>query len=201
MKFRKSIFFMTLLAASSLSATQDTSKVATATTNSSSLNPSLYGQAVTFTAVVSPQPPNGEKVSFIQGSTTLGTATLSGGTATLTVSNLAEGTDNVYANYGGDSTLQSSSSTRVSQVVTAASTTTSLTPSQGPVNVGQAATFTATVTPQYSGTPAGNVAFYSGSTKLGKVKTSGGMASKRINRPLASSSAKIIPLAVGGGSS
>jgi poly(3-hydroxybutyrate) depolymerase len=168
---------MMLVAASSVTAAQILSKTATTMTNSSSLNPSAYGQAVTFTAVVNPQPPNGEIVTFISGSTVLGTGTLSGGTATLTISTLGEGTDNVYAAYAGDSTFKSSSSIRVSQVVNPAGTTTNLVASQSPVNAGQSVTFTATVTPKFTGTATGNVAFYSGSTKLGQVTLSGGVAS------------------------
>src|SRR4030088_2324361 len=56
----------------------------TTTTLSSSPNPSAYGQAVTFTAVVpssAGSPPDGETVSFMKGTTLLGTGTLSGGSA------------------------------------------------------------------------------------------------------------------------
>jgi hypothetical protein len=49
--------------------------------------------------------------------------------------------------------------------------------SQNPVNVGQAVTFTAGVTTQPIGTVAGNVMFYSGSTQLGEVPLSVGVAS------------------------
>jgi poly(3-hydroxybutyrate) depolymerase len=172
---------MMLMTASSLSAAlfpaQTNAKTATATTISSSLNPSAYGQAVTFTAVVSPQPPNGETVTFEQGSLVLGTGSLTGGKATFSISTLSVGTEDVYAVYGGDSTFKSSSSAKVPQVVNAAGTTTTVVSSQNPVNVGQSVTFTARVTPQFSGTVTGNVAFYSGSTKLGQVSLSGGVAS------------------------
>jgi poly(3-hydroxybutyrate) depolymerase len=56
-------------------------------------------------------------------------------------------------------------------------TTTNLVSSQNPVNVGQAVTFTASVTPQVSGTVTGNVVFYSGSVQLGNVQLSAGVAS------------------------
>jgi len=168
---------MILLAASSLNAAQTLTKTATTTTNSSSSNPSSYGQMVTYTAVVSPQPPNGEIVTFTSGSRTLGTSTLSGGKATLTISTLAEGTDNIFADYPGDSTYKSSSSTKLPQVVNPASTTTGVVSSANPVNVGQSVTLTATVTPQFPGTVTGNVVFYSGSTKLGQVSLSGNVAS------------------------
>ena len=54
----------------------------TTTVLASSLNPSLMGQAVTFTATVSSTagtPPNGEIVTFYNASAVLGTAPLSGG--------------------------------------------------------------------------------------------------------------------------
>jgi hypothetical protein len=55
---------------------------ATTTTLVSSLNPSVVGQAVTFTATVSSTagtPPNGETITFKNGSAVLGTAPLNGG--------------------------------------------------------------------------------------------------------------------------
>ena len=70
------------------------SATVTTTTLSSSENPSTYGQAVTFTAVVSSSqgaPPNGETVTFMQGKTVLGTGALSGGTAAFTTSTLPAG--------------------------------------------------------------------------------------------------------------
>jgi len=45
----------------------------TTTTLTSSPNPSTYGEPVTFTAVVTPAPPDGETVSFMKGKTVLGT--------------------------------------------------------------------------------------------------------------------------------
>ena len=76
----------------------------TTTTLTSSLNPSTYGQAVTFTAVVTPAPPDGETVTFMQGTNVMGTGTLSGGSATFTTSTLAAGTDTIKAVYAGDGT-------------------------------------------------------------------------------------------------
>jgi hypothetical protein len=91
----------------------------TATALSSSLNPSGHGQAVTFTATVTstgPLPPTG-KVTFKDGTTGIGTATLSGGVATLTRSNLAVGTHPITAHYGGDIANSKSASAVLNQVV------------------------------------------------------------------------------------
>jgi len=153
----------------------------TSTTLSSSLNPSIYGQSVTFTAVVSSSlgtPPDGETITFLQGKNVRGTGTLSGGSATFSISTLATGgTDSMKAVYGGDSNFAGSTSNVVSQVVDKAATTTALISSQNPSAVGQSVTFTATVTPEFSGTPTGNVVFNNGSTKLGMAVLSGGVAS------------------------
>ncbi len=48
-----------------------------------------------------------------------------------------------------------------------------LTASPNPVNVGQTVTFTATVSPIPTGSPAGTVSFYSGSTLLGTAPVNG----------------------------
>jgi uncharacterized repeat protein (TIGR03803 family) len=90
---------------------------ATMTTLTSSPNPSTYGQAVTFTAVVTPAPPDGETVTFMEAKTPLGTGTLSGGSASFTTSTLRNGTTTVTAVYGGDAFFVGSTSNKVKQVV------------------------------------------------------------------------------------
>jgi hypothetical protein len=72
---------------------------------------------VTFTAVVTPAPPDGEGVSFMKGKTVLGTGTLSGGSAGFTTSALPVGTTTVTAVYGGDGNFDASTSNKVKQVV------------------------------------------------------------------------------------
>jgi len=86
-------------------------------TLSSSPNPSVQGQAVTFTAKVSSPTviPTGP-VTFTAGKTVLGTAQLSGGKATLTISSLAVGSTTVTATYYGDSNIAKSSAS-VTQTV------------------------------------------------------------------------------------
>jgi hypothetical protein len=145
----------------------------------SSLNPSIYGQAVTFTAVLTSglgAPPDGETVTFMKGTKVLGTGTLSGGSASFTTSALAVGSTAINAVYGGDSNFGGSKSKVLKQVVNQATTTTALASSQNPSNFGQSVTFTATVTPQFSGTVKGSVTFYDGATVLKTVALSGGVA-------------------------
>ena len=156
----------------------------TKTTITSSPNPSSYGQGVTFTATVTSSigpPPDGETVTFEQGSTVLGTGTLSGGTATFSASTLAPGTKSIKAVYGGDASFAASTSTAVSQVIGKASSTTTLTSSLNPSAYGQSVTFTATVSPQFSGTPTGTVVFKDGTKTLKSVTLSGGVASYMVS--------------------
>jgi uncharacterized repeat protein (TIGR03803 family) len=151
----------------------------TTTTLSSLLNPSVYGQAVNFTATVTSKagaPPDGETVSLMKGKTVLGTGTLSGGSASLMTSALTAGTDSVTAVYGGDTNFASSTSKPVHQVVSKATTTTTLTSSPNPSSSGQAVTFTASLTPEFGGTVTGTVTFYDGATVLKTVTLSAGTA-------------------------
>jgi uncharacterized repeat protein (TIGR03803 family) len=91
---------------------------ATAVVLTSSPNPSTKGEAVTFTAVVTPSPPDGETVTFYHvGSGVLGTGSLNGGSATFMTSTLPAGTPHIRAVYGGDPIFESSTSNQVKQVV------------------------------------------------------------------------------------
>src|SRR5207244_5440459 len=141
-------------------------KTATTTTVSSSLNPSFVGQAVTFTATVSPSAATGT-VTFKAGQTVLGTGSLSSGTATFSTSSLSAGLFNIVAVYGGDAQFASSTSAALTQTVNKASTTTVLGSAPNPSSVGQLVTFTAKVTSSTGATPSGTVRFNAGSTTLG----------------------------------
>ncbi|MGA7139878.1 MAG: Ig-like domain-containing protein, partial [Terriglobales bacterium] len=138
---------------------------ATTTTLTSSLNPSVVGQAVTFTATVSSTagaPPNGETVTFNNGSSVLGTAALSAGVAALTTSSLPVGAFTITASYGGDANFAASTSPGLRQVVnstTKSATSTALVSTLNPSIYGQKVTWTATVTTSGSVTPTGKVNF------------------------------------------
>jgi hypothetical protein len=153
---------------------------ATTSTLTSSPNPSVYGQPVIFTDTVSSStgaPPDGEVITFAQGAVTLGTGTLSGGVATLSYSSLDAGTKAVRAIYNGDPVFAASMSKAINQVINQATTTTNLVSSLNPSTFGQAVTFAATVSPQFSGTAIGNILFQDGTTTLKTVTLSGGVAS------------------------
>jgi hypothetical protein len=152
---------------------------ATTTTVTSTPNPAVYGEQVTLTAQVASSagtPPNGENVSFLSGTTTLGTGPLSGGKASLTTTALPVGTASITAVYSGDSNFSSSTSAAVSQVVSKASSSITLNSSLNPSNFGQSVTFTATVTGQFGGIPTGSVTFSNGSTSLGAASLSSNSA-------------------------
>ena len=87
----------------------------------SSPNPSKSGEPVTLTAsltsVIDVPPPNGESVTFMQGTTVLGTASINGGVAQLTTSTLPVGTDVITAEYAGDANFANGTSKLVNQVV------------------------------------------------------------------------------------
>ncbi|HET9407547.1 MAG TPA: Ig-like domain repeat protein [Candidatus Sulfotelmatobacter sp.] len=121
-------------ASSSTTLTQTVNEASTTTTLTSSANPSVFGQSVTFTASVTINAPGtgtiptGETVTFKDGASTLGTGTTNAaGVATFTTSSLSVATHSVTAVYAGDTNFATSTSNTVSQVVTKAATTTSIT--------------------------------------------------------------------------
>jgi polyvinyl alcohol dehydrogenase (cytochrome) len=95
--------------------------IATTVSLQSSLNPSVEGQAVTFTATVSaasgPTPVG--SVIFKHGGTALGSVPLTGGVATFTTPALAADLYNFIAVYPGNATEASSNSPTVAQRVKA----------------------------------------------------------------------------------
>jgi hypothetical protein len=159
----------------SLALQQLVNKSPSSTAVASDINPSDYGQLVTFTATVTCSISPTKTVTFKYGGAVLGKVPLAGGTATLSSSALGAGTDAVTAIYSGDGNCASSTSPVLEQVVNIAATTESLTSSQNPSSVGQSVTFTATVSSS-AGVPTGKVKFLRGATALGTVTLSGGVA-------------------------
>jgi hypothetical protein len=152
---------------------------ATVITLTSSPNPSTFGEATTLTATITStlaSPPNGESITFKNGTTVLGEGTLSSGSSKFTTSTLPVGTDSLVAVYAGDANFAASTSKTVSQVVKKANSTTTLAASPNPSAFGQSITFTATVKPQFTGTPSGTVTFKNGTTTLATIALSGGVA-------------------------
>ena len=80
---------------------------------------------MTFTATIAPVSPGSGmptgKVTFDDGSTVLGTVTLTNGTASFTTSSLAVGTHSIKAVYAGDANFKTSTSAVLKQVVNSSS--------------------------------------------------------------------------------
>lgn len=155
---------------------QTVNKLGTVSTLTSSVNPSSIGQATTLTATVNPAAATGS-VTFRSGSTSLGSANLSGGIATLNTNFGAAGTFGLTAVYAGDSTYANSTSSAVSQVVSSRpATTTSLAITPSPSFINQLVVLRATVNPA----PADGtvmVDFRDGSGSIGTGYVYGGVAS------------------------
>jgi hypothetical protein len=165
------------------------------TTLSSSVNPSVFGQSVTFTATVgfelcnvsfkpacdprggiAPSPVRDGTVTFSVGGTDHDVALSSSNTATLTLANLPVGATSVQATYAGNADYNTSSSDPLSQQVNEASTTTTLSLSPNPVSYGSQETYTATVAAVSpgAGTPTGTVQFKDDGFDLGLPATLNG---------------------------
>ncbi|HLJ94968.1 MAG TPA: Ig-like domain repeat protein [Gemmataceae bacterium] len=117
----------TFSSSTSTGLTQMVNPARTTTVVTSSLNPSTSGQAITFTATVSPTAPGAGtptgSVTFMDGSTVLGTGTLSGGSATFQTSSLSVAAHQITAVYGGDSNFSGSTSAALTQTVNQAAPT------------------------------------------------------------------------------
>lgn len=152
-------------------------KGATTTTLSSSRNPSIYGESITFTAHVTSNAggtPTGT-VSFVNGTKAFGKATLSGGLAMLTTTTLAVGNDSIVAKYSGDNSNVKSVSEAAAQTISQATTTTTVASSVNPSRAGQSVRFTATVSSP-TAKVTGSVTFMAGSVTLGTANLSNGKA-------------------------
>jgi len=149
----------------------------------SSSNPSVFGDSITLTATVTPQPGNPAPtgtVDFLDGGTAIADCTgvaLSGGSAACTTSTLSVGSHAMQANYSGDSNTSASTGT-LTQVVAQATTAMTLIAAPNPADVGQTVTLTATVTATTQGNashhaaalaavPTGAVTFYDGAAPIG----------------------------------
>jgi len=152
-----------------------TEAVQNATTTSLQAAPatSTAGQNVVLTATVSPATATGT-VTFLDGSTTIGTGGLNGGTASFSASNLSAGSHSLTASYGGDTIDTPSVSPAVTETVNQIATTTSLQAVPASSSPGQKVVLTATVSPA---TATGLVTFLDGKNGIGSQNLSAGTAS------------------------
>jgi len=173
----------TTFAGSTGALTQTVNKASTTTTVTSSMNPSVFGQSVSFTATVAAVAPGAgtptgtvqftiDGVNFGAPVALVGGSATSGSTSTLTV-----GAHSVTGVYSGDANFNTSTGA-LTQTVNKANTTTTVTSSMNPSTFGQSVTFTATVTAVSpgAGSPSGTVTFFDGTTTLGTGALSAGHA-------------------------
>ncbi len=164
--------------------TQTVNQASSAVAVGSSVNPSLSGQSVTFTATVTAVGPGAGipsgTVTFLNDTTTLGTRTLDGaGLATITDSSIAIGTHPIWGVYNGDANfLTSTNPVALTQTVSQASTTVAVSSSSNPSVNGQSVTWTSTVgaVSPGIGTPTGTVTFWDFPVLLGSGSLSSGQA-------------------------
>jgi hypothetical protein len=148
----------TYYSGSTSSVTQSVKKDPTTVTLSSSPNPSIAGQSVTFTAIVSPSTATG--VVTVSGCT----GTLSGGQAQCSAIPAGPpGLQSITATYGGDNNYNGSTSAALMQAVKQ-DTGTTLTSSANPSTLGQSVTFTALM---YFSNATGTITFFDGTATLG----------------------------------
>jgi hypothetical protein len=160
--------------------TQTVNKTASTVTLTSSVNPSNISQSVTFTATVTTGATG--TVTFLDGSTALGTGTIASGVATFATSTLTGGTHTITASYAGDTTFNSAVSAPLTQTVN--KNTPVLPPPVVSTNnptYGNPVTITETVPPGVTGP----VTFSNGTNPIGTAPIVGGVATITIsNLPL-----------------
>ncbi|MGD0460909.1 MAG: Ig-like domain repeat protein [Tepidisphaeraceae bacterium] len=146
----------------------------TTTTLASSSKGLVSGQVVALTATVtSTGGTPGGTVTFLDGSTLLGTAAINTSThqALCFTYFLTVGTHNVTAVYAGAGGFATSTSAVVHEVVNPDATVTTVVASGNNVTAGDVVALTATITPEApgGGIPTGTVTFEDGSTLIGTV--------------------------------
>ena len=149
-------------------------------------SPVTYGTNVTLTAnAVQPNlnvPLSTGTITYYDGTTVLGSATLSQSaagvtTATFAIATLAPGSHSLTAVYSGDNNYMSNVSPANVLVVNQTTSTTTLVATPSQVTPGESFTLNATVAGTAGGTPTGSVTFYNSSNvSLGTVTLSGGTA-------------------------
>ena len=165
---------LNISAGSNFKATSTTSLV-------SSINPSVSGKSVRFTATVSSSVAPTGKVEFLNGTQVLATMKLTSSSAKYSTSKLPAGSNTITAVYLGDLNHSGSTSTPVNQFVFEATTTT-LTSSPNPSVFGRTVKFTAAVSSGIGAPPDGEtVTFKRGTTVLGTGTLSGGTATLSVS--------------------
>jgi hypothetical protein len=179
-------------------------KTSTTTTLTSSANPAVKNQMITFTAAISSAPSTAlatGTVTFKAGTINLClNVVVTAGTASCAVSTLAIGTSMITAVYTATGNFTGSTYAVFVQQVTTIATATTLTSSANPTVTGQATTLKATVAPVApgTGTPTGSVTFFDNGIAVSTINLAGGSAAiaelgdrshvdRRVQRPVPAS--------------
>jgi uncharacterized protein (TIGR03437 family) len=146
-------------------------------TLTSSANPATFGVSLTFTATISPCCIATGTVTFLDGSTTIGSGPLVAANgaiqATVSTSGLSVGTHSITAHYNGDNYDNASSSPVLTQAVTIGTLALSITYSPSTVVAGQAVTFTVRLS---NNGATGTITLFDGTATIGTTKVSNGQA-------------------------
>jgi hypothetical protein len=168
----------------SMSTPVDHLVTAAATSTALSVDPvatSVFGTTLTLTATVSsttsPEVPEGT-VSFFDGTALIGSETVTGGVAAMTIASLVPADHDLHAELVPATGFVPSSSPAVDHTVVDATTTVSLSASTAASSFGESVTLDATVTSNDSPrTPTGTITFRDGTVVLGVVPLDAGVAS------------------------
>ncbi len=137
---------------------------------------SVFGQTVTFTATLGSADATGT-VTFLDGTTVLGSASLNQGVATFSTQSLGTGTHSIVALYSGDASNAQALSPVCAQSVQQddVSVDTEFFSSAYPVSLGAPIVLFAQVEPQApgAGVPTGLVTLFDGKTEIGSGKLDG----------------------------
>ena len=170
------------------------------TTTASGTAATVFGQPATITVTVAGTGTPGGTVYFLEGTTVLASAAVSGGQASTTLT-LPVGAHSIATVYAGDCALAPSSASFSTTVSTASSLTTMI-PPVAVVRAGSTTTFTANVVAVApgAGVPTGSVTFLLDGAPWQTVPLAGGVASAVDNGALAPGSHTIAATYAGDGS-
>lgn len=166
-----------IFAASSATCTETVTALPSVSNLTVAPTSATFGSTVTLTMTVSPANPPGRgapsgPINFLNGSKTIGTGNLINGVATLIISSLFSGKNELSCTYPGGETYASSTCNAVPVTITSAASVTTLSARPNPAYLGQTVTLTATVAAP--GAAAGIINFYDGSSLLGSANLTSG---------------------------
>jgi hypothetical protein len=181
-------------ASSPSAATVVTVTTPTTTALTVSAGPHYYGNSITLNVTVTPTIGSSTvpgSVTFLDNGVSIGTGTLSGGTASLVTSSLAVGAHPITATYAGNANFVTSTTAATSVTVAVTTTQVALAASlSSPIISGTGFTLTATVSPTVGSATisSGSVTFYdststqgANSTSLGKGTVTAGTATLNVS--------------------